>query len=36
LHALEQGLKDLGYFDGRTIKLEHRFPNEIPERFPQS
>src|SRR5262249_47475505 len=20
-------------FDGRTIKLEHRFPNEIPERF---
>src|SRR5215813_331052 len=33
LRALEQGLKDLGYFDGRTIKLEHRFPNEIPERF---
>jgi putative ABC transport system substrate-binding protein len=31
--AFEQGLKDLGYFDGRTIKLEHRFPNEIPERF---
>ena len=31
--ALEQGLKDLGYFDGRTIKLEHRFANEIPERF---
>jgi putative ABC transport system substrate-binding protein len=27
------GLKDLGYFDGRTIKLEHRFPNEIPERL---
>ena len=35
LRALEQA-KDLGYFDGRTIKLEHRFPNEIPERFPQS
>src|SRR6516162_10158267 len=33
LRALEQGLKELGYFDGRTIKLEHRFPNEIPERF---
>ena len=33
MRALEQGLKDLGYFDGRTIKLEHRFPNEIPERF---
>jgi putative ABC transport system substrate-binding protein len=31
--GLEQGLKDFGYFDGRTIKLEHRFPNEIPERF---
>jgi putative ABC transport system substrate-binding protein len=25
--TLEQALKDLGYFDGRTIKLEHRFPN---------
>jgi putative ABC transport system substrate-binding protein len=33
LRGLEQGLKDLGYFDGQTIKLEHRFPNEIPERF---
>jgi ABC-type uncharacterized transport system substrate-binding protein len=33
LGSFEQGLKDLGYFDGRTIKLEHRFPNEIPERF---
>src|SRR5215471_16485987 len=33
LRALEQGLKDLGYFDGRTIKLEHRYPNEIRERF---
>jgi putative tryptophan/tyrosine transport system substrate-binding protein len=33
LRGLEQGLKDLGYFDGRTIKLEHRFANEIPERF---
>ena len=33
MRGLEQGLKDLGYFDGRTIKLEHRFANEIPERF---
>jgi putative ABC transport system substrate-binding protein len=33
LAPLEQGLKDLGYIDGRTIELEHRFPNEIPERF---
>jgi putative ABC transport system substrate-binding protein len=33
LRPFEQGLKDLGYFDGRTIKLERRFPNEIPERF---
>jgi putative ABC transport system substrate-binding protein len=33
LRPLEQGLNDLGYFDGRTIKLEHRFPNEIAERF---
>ena len=29
LRALEQGLKDLGYFDGRTIKLEHRFPYDL-------
>ena len=31
--ALLQGFRDLGYIDGRTIKLEHRFPNEMPERF---
>ena len=24
--ALLQGFRDLGYIDGRTIKLEHRFP----------
>src|SRR6516162_2131236 len=29
LRGLEQGLKDLGYFDGRTIKLEHRFPYDL-------
>ena len=31
--ALLQGFRDLGYIDGRNIKLEHRFPNETPERF---
>jgi ABC-type uncharacterized transport system substrate-binding protein len=33
LGALEEGLRGLGYIDGKTIALEHRFPNEIPERF---
>jgi putative tryptophan/tyrosine transport system substrate-binding protein len=33
LAGLLQGLNDLGYVDGRTIALEHRFPNEQPERF---
>jgi putative ABC transport system substrate-binding protein len=33
LGAFEQGLKSLGYVDGRTITLENRFPNEQPERF---
>jgi putative ABC transport system substrate-binding protein len=31
--AFEQGLKDLGYVDRQTIKLQHRFADEIPERF---
>src|SRR5437762_735160 len=31
--AFEEGLKALGYIDGRTVRLEHRFPNEQPERF---
>src|SRR5262249_11051654 len=31
--ALLQGFSDLGYADGRTIKFEHRFPNETPARF---
>jgi len=31
--ALVQGFKDLGYIDGQNIKLVHRFPNEIPDRF---
>jgi putative ABC transport system substrate-binding protein len=33
LGAFEQGLKSLGYVDGKTIILEHRFLNEQPERF---
>jgi putative tryptophan/tyrosine transport system substrate-binding protein len=31
--ALVQGFKNLGYIDGRNIVLEHRFPNEEPDRF---
>jgi putative ABC transport system substrate-binding protein len=30
---LAEGFRDLGYVEGRNIILEHRFPNEIPERF---
>jgi putative tryptophan/tyrosine transport system substrate-binding protein len=33
--ALLQSFKELGYVEGRNIKFEHRFPNEIPERFRQ-
>jgi putative tryptophan/tyrosine transport system substrate-binding protein len=31
--ALVEGFRALGYIDGQTIILEHRFPNEVPERF---
>jgi putative ABC transport system substrate-binding protein len=31
--ALHEGLNGLGYVDGRNIILEHRFPNESPEKF---
>jgi putative ABC transport system substrate-binding protein len=31
--AVIEGFKSLGYVDGRNIILEHRFPNESPERF---
>jgi putative ABC transport system substrate-binding protein len=31
--VLTEGLRKLGYVEGRNIILEHRFPNEIPERF---
>jgi putative tryptophan/tyrosine transport system substrate-binding protein len=33
LSALQQALNGLGYIDGRTITLEHRFPNEEPDQF---
>ena len=33
LGALRQGLKDMGYVEGRTILLENRYPNEEPDRF---
>jgi ABC-type uncharacterized transport system substrate-binding protein len=31
--SLVKGFTDLGYVEGRNIVLEHRFPNEMPERF---
>ena len=31
--ALVEGFRALGYIDGQNIILEHRFPNETPERF---
>jgi len=31
--ALAEGFAKLGYVDGQSIKLVHRFPNEMPERF---
>jgi putative tryptophan/tyrosine transport system substrate-binding protein len=30
---LLEGFKNLGYVDGENIRLEHRFPNELPDRF---
>src|SRR5215467_1768560 len=33
LGGLIEGLRDAGYVDGKNIVLEHRFPNEQPERF---
>ena len=33
LGAFEDGLKSLGYVDGRSVRLVQRFPNEQPERF---
>jgi putative ABC transport system substrate-binding protein len=31
--TIVDGFRKLGYIDGQTVILEHRFPNEIPERF---
>jgi len=31
--AIQEGFKDLGYIEGRTIAFEHRFPNEEPAKF---
>jgi putative ABC transport system substrate-binding protein len=31
--ALIDGFRTLGYVEGRNITFEHRFPNEMPERF---
>jgi putative tryptophan/tyrosine transport system substrate-binding protein len=31
--SLMEGFTKLGYVDGRNIKFEHRFANEIPDRF---
>jgi putative tryptophan/tyrosine transport system substrate-binding protein len=31
--GLLEGFRTLGYVEGRNIRLEHRFPSEIPERF---
>jgi putative ABC transport system substrate-binding protein len=33
LGALTKAFHDLGYFEGKNIELEHRFPAEQPERF---
>jgi putative ABC transport system substrate-binding protein len=33
LFVLIKAFNDLGYIDGKTIQLEHRFPAEQPERF---
>ena len=31
--GLLEGFRTIGYVEGQNISLEHRFPNEIPERF---
>lgn len=33
LGAFREGLQKLGYVEGRNIILEHRYPNEEPEKF---
>src|SRR4051794_24965218 len=31
--SLLKGFSELGYAEGRNVRFEHRFPNEIPDRF---
>jgi putative tryptophan/tyrosine transport system substrate-binding protein len=33
LQVLVKAFRDLGYVDGKTIRLDHRFPAEDPQRF---
>jgi putative tryptophan/tyrosine transport system substrate-binding protein len=33
LSLFRQGMQDVGYVEGQNIKVEHRYPAEIPERF---
>src|SRR4051812_41769943 len=33
LTVVTKAFADLGYVDGKNIQLEHRFPDEQPERF---
>jgi putative tryptophan/tyrosine transport system substrate-binding protein len=35
LIALRQGLRDLGYIEGKTIRLEYRYPKDNPEQTPE-
>src|SRR5262245_48087068 len=33
LSVLTRTFAELGYVDGKNIQLEHRFPDEMPDRF---
>jgi len=33
LQAFVTGMRELGYVDGSSVVLEHRFPNEQPDQF---
>ncbi len=35
LNALLKGLRDLGYIEGKTIRLDYRYPKENPEQAPK-
>src|SRR2546422_4052547 len=34
IFAFQQGLRDLGYVEGQTIRLDYRYAEEQPERLP--